>query len=84
MVLRDWAAVRCRAPKTASGIAKHKLLRATTLSRPRAWARSVLATHNPITKSRTPALYIETGTREISRKISAGKGGAIVGRMFSF
>src|SRR5580704_18022389 len=36
MVLRDSAAARCRAPKTAKGAAKHKLFKATILSRPRA------------------------------------------------
>src|SRR5258708_26682646 len=55
---------RCRAPKTARGMAKHKLLRATILSRPRARAISALAAHRAIRKSRTPALHIASAVRE--------------------
>src|SRR5216683_7751068 len=55
---------RCRAPKTAKGMAKHKLLRATILSRPRARAISALAAHRAIRKSRMPALHIASAVRE--------------------
>src|SRR5207302_5457494 len=55
---------RCSAPKTARGMAKHKLLAATTLSRPRARAISALAAHRAIRKSRMPALHIESAVRE--------------------
>src|SRR5580765_2229686 len=61
------AAERCRAPKTAKGMAKHKLLKATILSRPRARAISVFAAHSAIRKIRMPALHIDTGVREVSR-----------------
>src|SRR6266576_427611 len=54
---------RCRAPKTARGMAKHKLLKATILSRPRARAISVFAAHSAIRKRRMPALHIETSVR---------------------
>ena len=67
MGMRDSAATRCRAPKTAKGAAKHKLLKATILSRPRACARFVFAAHSAIRKSRMPAAHIETGVREISK-----------------
>ncbi len=39
---------RCSAPKTASGMAKHKLLKATILSRPRAEAISLFAANTSI------------------------------------
>ncbi len=67
MVMRPWAAERCRAPKTAKGAANHKLSRATTLSRPRACARSVLAAHSATRKSRIPAAHIEFTVRESSK-----------------
>src|SRR5580698_2514601 len=51
---------RCRAPNTAKGAAKHKLLKATILSKPRARVISALAAHRPIRKIRTPAQHIET------------------------
>src|SRR5258706_8051772 len=60
-------AERCRAPKTAKGIAKHKLLKAAILSRPLACATSVLAAHKAIRKITMPALHIESGVREISK-----------------
>src|SRR5229473_1628461 len=56
-------AERCRAPKTAKGMAKHKLLKATILSRPRARAISALVAHRAIRKTRMPALHIESGVR---------------------
>src|SRR5580704_19438695 len=65
--MRDLASERCSAPKAARGSAKHKLPRATTLSSPPASARSVLAAHSPIRKTRMAAAPMETGTREISR-----------------
>src|ERR1700730_15437054 len=58
---------RCRAPKTAKGRAKHKLLNTTILSRPWARAISPLAAHNATRKSRTPAVHIETAVREYSK-----------------
>ena len=57
----------CRAPKTARGIAKHKLLNATILSKPRTRAISALAAHSATRKSRTPAVHIETAVRENSK-----------------
>src|SRR5579862_9705426 len=67
MDLRESAAARCRAPKTAKGAAKHKLLNATILSRP--WARSisVFAAKIATTKRTTPAVHIEDTVRENSR-----------------
>src|SRR5579864_193857 len=65
MGMRDSAAARCRAPKTAKGAAKHKLLKATILSRPRARAISVFAVHSATRIIRMPALHIETTVREI-------------------
>jgi hypothetical protein len=64
MVMRDSAAARCRAPKTAKGAAKNKLLKATTLSRPRAHAISVFAAQIATKKITTPAVHIETTVRE--------------------
>src|SRR5579863_8751888 len=64
--MMNFAPERCSAPNTASGIAKHKLLNATTLSRPRADATSLFAAHTPTSKSTTPAPHIETAVREIS------------------
>src|SRR5579862_1796025 len=64
--MMNFAPERCSAPKTANGIAKHKWLSATTLSRPRAPATSLLAAHSPTSKSTTPAPHIETAVREIS------------------
>src|SRR5437899_7201037 len=58
---------RCSAPKTAKGAAKHKLLRTTILSRPRARAISALAAHRAIRKTRIPAMHMETGVRENSK-----------------
>src|SRR4029077_3064264 len=60
-------AERCRAPKTAKGAAKHKLLKATILSKPLACAISVFAVHSAIRKSRMPAPHIETTVRDIRR-----------------
>src|SRR5579864_7881540 len=67
MGMRDSAAARCRAPKTAKGAAKHKLLKATILSKPRARAISDLAAHSATRKSRMPALHIETTVRGIAK-----------------
>src|SRR5262252_10789637 len=61
---------RCSAPKTASGMAKHKLLKATSLSRPRASAISFFAANTPITKSAIPAKHIATSVREISKNMA--------------
>src|SRR5579864_7659439 len=62
----DPTSERCRAPKTAKGTAKHKLLKATILSRPRARAISALAAQRAIRRSRMPAPHIESGVREIT------------------
>src|SRR5277367_1831510 len=67
MGMRDSAAARCRAPKTAKGAAKHKLLKATILSRPRARVRSVFAAQIATRKITTPAVHIEGTVREITR-----------------
>src|SRR5258708_40082672 len=61
---------RCSAPKTANGMAKHKLLKTTILSRPPARAISVFAAHSATGKSRMPALHIETTAREISKNVA--------------
>src|ERR1700675_4056197 len=71
------AAERCSAPKTANGMAKHKLLKATTLSRPGALAMSVFAAHSAISKSTMLALPMENAVRENSnnaRRIEKGMG----------
>src|ERR1700674_1143080 len=65
--MMNCAPERCSAPKTANGMAKHKLLKATILSRPPARAISVFADHSAIRKSRIPALHIETAVREMSK-----------------
>src|ERR1700719_3100923 len=70
MVIRDSAAARCRAPNTAKGAAKHKLLKATILSRPRACAISSLAAHSATKKTKIPALHIETTVREVSKNVA--------------
>src|SRR5438270_9051367 len=67
MGMTNSTAERCRAPKTAKGMAKHKLLKAAILSRPLACATSVLVIHRAIRKIKMPALHIETGVREISK-----------------
>src|SRR5580658_7299575 len=68
--MMDLAPERCSAPKTAKGAAKHKLLKATTLSRPRACAISVLAAHEAIRRSRMPAPHIEITVREIGTNVA--------------
>src|ERR1022692_3351597 len=84
MDMRDSAAARCRAPKTAKGAAKHKLLKATILSRPPARAISVFAAQRATRKSTMPAAHIETTVREVSRNTAAAIGRfAISGRRFS-
>src|SRR5208337_3576790 len=67
--MMDLAPERCSAPKTANGAAKHKLLKATILSRPRAWEISVFAAHEAIRKSKMPAPHIETGAGENSKNV---------------
>src|SRR5277367_2481102 len=78
MVERPWAAERCRAPKTARGIAKHILPNATTLSSPFARAKSVLAAHRPIRKSTIPPVDMEKTVRENSKSKTPGKAAIIV------
>src|SRR5579875_457269 len=68
--MMNLAPERCSAPKTANGMAKHKLLKATILSRALARAISVFAAQSAITKSTMPALHIETAVREISRNVA--------------
>src|SRR5579863_251295 len=68
--MMNFAAARCSAPKTANGMAKHKLLKRTTLSRPLARATSVFAAHSAIRKSRMPAMHIEVGVREKARNMA--------------
>src|ERR1700719_3245289 len=68
--MMNLAPERCSAPKTAKGIAKHKLLKATILPRPLAPAISSLAAHSATRKSRMPALHIATAVREISKKVA--------------
>src|SRR5229473_888513 len=68
--MMNLAAERCSAPKTAKGMAKHKLLKATILSRPPPRAISAFAAHSATRKSRMPALLIETAVREISRNVA--------------
>src|SRR4029077_17318280 len=65
--MMNFAAAKCSAPKTAKGRAKHKLLKTTILSRPRACAISVFAAQAAIRKSKTLAPHIETTVRENSR-----------------
>src|SRR5580692_5887542 len=67
--MMNFAPERCSAPKTAKGTAKHRLLRTTTLSRPRACAISVFAAHSAIRESRMPALHIEIAVRETSSNV---------------
>ena len=61
---------RCSAPKTASGMAKHKLLKATILSRPRAEAISLFAANTPIKKSAMPAEQVATTVGEVSKNVA--------------
>src|ERR1700741_3605770 len=68
--MMNLAPEKCSAPKTANGIAKHKLVKTTILSRPPARAISVFAAHSATRKSRMPALHIETAVREISRNVA--------------
>src|ERR1051325_8265302 len=68
--MMNFAPERCSAPKTAKGMAKHKLLKATILSRPPARAISVFVAHSATKKSRMPALHIETTEREISKNMA--------------
>src|SRR5271155_2748996 len=68
--MMNLAPERCSAPKTANGIAKHKLLKTTILSRPPARAISVFAAHSATRKSRMPALHVEITVREISKNVA--------------
>src|SRR5215469_2617925 len=75
------AAAKCSAPKTASGRAKHRLARATNLSRPRACATSPFVASTAITKSTIAAAQVETTVRDISKKTSPGRVLAMVAYM---
>src|SRR5437667_3323133 len=68
--MMNFAPERCSAPKTAKGTAKHKLLKATILSRPPARAISVFAAHSATRKSMMPAPHIEAAVREISKNVA--------------
>src|SRR6267143_5050997 len=68
--MMNLAPERCSAPKTAKGMAKHKLLKATILSRPPAPAISFFAAHSATRKSRMPALHVESTVREISKNVA--------------
>src|SRR5580698_1340633 len=68
--MMNLAPERCSAPKTANGMAKHKLLKTTILSRPLARAISVFAAHSATRRSRMPAPHIETAVREISENVA--------------
>src|SRR5579883_379885 len=59
---------RCSAPKTASGIAKHKGVKATILPMPRAWAIWFLAATVPIASSASPAADIDKAGLDKARK----------------
>src|SRR6201981_1632013 len=69
--MMNLAPERCSAPKTAKGMPKHKLLKTTILSRPRARAISVFAAHSAIRKRRIPALHIETTVRDIAKNAAS-------------
>src|SRR5271166_4418291 len=64
------AAEKCSAPNTARGMAKHKLLKTTILSRPRAREISAFAAHNATQKSTMLAPHIDTAVREISKNVA--------------
>src|SRR5262245_10616441 len=66
----NWGPKRCRAPKTAIGLAKHALPNATILSRPRASAIRPFAASIPITNSAMPAQHIATTGLEPSRSVA--------------
>src|SRR6266481_4827328 len=68
--MMNFAAERCSAPKTAKGMAKHKLVKATILSRPLARAISLFAAHSATRNNRMPAPHIETAVREISKNVA--------------
>src|SRR5580692_10735262 len=73
--IRIFPPERCSAPKAANGIAKHKLVRATILLGPRAFAISFFAANRPITSSASPAPDIETAGRENSKNAARIVGG---------
>src|SRR5215813_13589875 len=62
---------KCSAPKTANGMAKHKLVRATIRLRPRARAISLLAANRPITSSTRPAADIHKAGLESSKNAAS-------------
>src|SRR6516225_12390192 len=67
-IARDFAPDRCSAPNTARGMAKHRLLKATILSRPRARATSFFVAGSPRARITRPALHIKTAGRKNSKK----------------
>src|SRR5215470_17759090 len=67
----DLASTKCSAPKTASGAAKHRLARATTLSRLRARAISVRADQSASRETTTPAAHMDITAGESLRDIDA-------------
>src|SRR4029079_2618533 len=77
MLFTNWGPKRWRAPKTASGIAKHSGPRATILSRPRALAISFLAANAPIKRSAIPAAHMAAarpGTARNAARMIPGMG----------
>src|SRR5205814_119859 len=62
--MMNLAPERCSAPKTAKGMAKHKLVTAMILSRPPARAISVFAAHSATRKSRTAGLDLAIWPRK--------------------
>src|ERR1700691_4704176 len=68
--MMNLAPERCSAPKTANGMAKHKLLKATILSRPPARAISIFEAHTATRRSTMAAPLIETTVRETSRNVA--------------
>src|SRR5215471_2102295 len=64
---RDCWLERCSAPNTANGMAKHKWVRATILSMPRARAISFFEADSPIASSARPAADIHNAAPEDAR-----------------
>src|SRR5271154_127205 len=69
--MMDLVPERCSAPKTANGMAKHKLPKTTILSKPPARAISVFAAHSAIRKSSMPAPHIETAAGDMSKNVAS-------------
>src|SRR5262252_5212644 len=61
-------AKRWSAPKTTSGMAKHRLLKATIFSRPRALATSFFEAMAATKKTAMPVEHMAAAVREIANK----------------